>query len=96
MRFFNILILFIFITIVSSCGTLLKPSDIGKDRTHQLDWNIVLLDSSGLIFLIIPAVLPNALGFIGAGFGGFISVASLTFDYINGTLFIKKAQFEKY
>jgi hypothetical protein len=95
MRCLNIVILFIFF-IVSSCGSLIKPTDIGKERTQQLDWNIVLLDSTGLIFLFIPAIAPNALGFIGAGFGAFISIASLVFDYINGTLFIKKVQFDKY
>ena len=51
----------IFIVLVSSlalflasCGTLLKPNQVGKPHSSQLDLTIVLLDVIGLLFFIIP------------------------------------------
>ena len=42
---------------VSACGTILKPNQINKPHSSQLDIAIVALDAFGLIFFIIPGAV---------------------------------------
>ncbi len=52
--YFVVVLLFLF---TSSCGTLLKPYQIGKPHTSSLDVTVVVLDALGLLFIIIPGVI---------------------------------------
>lgn len=46
---------------VTACGTLLKPDQINRSHSKNLDITIVLLDSIGLLFLIIPGIMAFAI-----------------------------------
>lgn len=80
---------------LASCGLILKPKQAGKEATQQLDIPIVLLDSTGLLALVLPGLVPGFYATIGATLGAAISVSSLGLDYYYNTLFISKIQFSK-
>ena len=45
------------------CGTILKPEQVNKPHSDQLDYRIVLLDGVGLIFFIIPGLVAYAVDY---------------------------------
>ncbi len=52
------IIITIFLSLfISACGTILKPNQINKPHSSQLDIAIVALDAFGLIFFIIPGAV---------------------------------------
>ena len=54
---FCIILLSCLALFISSCGTILKPNQVGKRHSSQLDVTIVLLDAIGLLFFVIPGVV---------------------------------------
>lgn len=47
----------------SGCGTLMFPERQNKEHSGKLDPNILILDSIGLLFFIVPGLLAFGLDF---------------------------------
>lgn len=48
---------------LSSCGTILKSYQINKPHTNQLDLTVVILDSVGLLFFLLPGIIAFAVDY---------------------------------
>ncbi len=46
---------------ITSCGTILKPGQINRSHSSSLDITVVVLDSIGLIFLLVPGIIAFAI-----------------------------------
>lgn len=49
--------------LLQGCGTLLKPQQVNRPHSNQLDSKIVLLDGIGLIFFVVPGVVAYAVDY---------------------------------
>lgn len=46
---------------VTACGTLLKPNQINRSHSKNLDVTIVVLDAIGLLFFLVPGIIAFAI-----------------------------------
>lgn len=62
-RYFRSFLVVLLIVQMSACGTLLYPERQGQQRAAKIDVGVVILDSVGLLFFILPGILAFAVDF---------------------------------